>query len=74
MYTLTEQILCKMARGTIEQEINDHIEDQKEEFLSEGMSQTEAEEAAVAKEEAEAQAAEATAQSVAPPQEVLEFD
>lgn len=47
MYTLTEQIRCKMARGTIEQEINDHIEDQKEEFLSEGMSQKEAEEAAV---------------------------
>ena len=47
MYTLTEQIRCKMARGTIEQEINDHIEDQKAEFLSEGMSQTEAEEAAV---------------------------
>ena len=47
MHTLTEQIRCKMARGTIEQEINDHIEDQKEEFLSEGMSQTEAEEAAV---------------------------
>ena len=34
-------------RETIEQEINDHIEDQKAEFLSEGMSQTEAEEAAV---------------------------
>lgn len=47
LYTLTEQIRCKMARGTIEQEINDHIEDQKAEFLSEGMSQTEAEEAAV---------------------------
>ena len=47
MHTLTEQIRCKMARGTIEQEINDHIEDQKAEFLSEGMSQTEAEEAAV---------------------------
>ena len=47
LHTLTEQIRCKMARGTIEQEINDHIEDQKEEFLSEGMSQTEAEEAAV---------------------------
>lgn len=47
LYTLTEQIRCKMARGTIEQEINDHIEDQKTEFLSEGMSQTEAEEAAV---------------------------
>ena len=40
LYTLTEQIRCKMARGTIEQEINDHIEDQKAEFLSEGMSQT----------------------------------
>lgn len=47
LYTLTGQIRCKMARGTIEQEINDHIEDQKAEFLSEGMSQTEAEEAAV---------------------------
>ena len=47
LHTLTEQIRCKMARGTIEKEINDHIEDQKEEFLGEGMSQTEAEEAAV---------------------------
>ena len=47
MYTLTEQIRCKMARGTIEQEINDHIEDQKAEFLGEGMGQTEAEEAAI---------------------------
>ena len=46
LHTLTEQIRCKMARGTIEQEINDHIEDQKAEFLSEGMSQTEAEDAA----------------------------
>ena len=27
LHTLTEQIRCKMARGTIEQEINDHIED-----------------------------------------------
>ena len=73
MYTLTEQIRCKMARGTIEQEINDHIEDQKEEFLSEGMSQTEAEEAAVAKAEAEAQAAEAAARSVASGQEVIDY-
>ena len=47
LHTLTEQIRCKMARGTIEQEINDHIEDQKAEFLGEGMSQAEAEEAAV---------------------------
>ncbi|MGN9058585.1 permease prefix domain 1-containing protein [Mediterraneibacter faecis] len=47
LHTLTEQIRCKMARGIIEQEINDHIEDQKAEFVSEGMSQTEAEEAAV---------------------------
>ena len=45
LHTLTEQIRCKMARGTIEQEINDHIEDQKAEFLSEGMSQTEGEDA-----------------------------
>ena len=73
LHTLTEQIRCKMARGTIEQEINDHIEDQKEEFLSEGMSQTEAEEAAVAKAEAEAQAAEAAAQSVASGQEVIDY-
>ena len=47
LHILTEQIRCKMARGTIEQEINDHIEDQKAEFLGEGMGQTEAEEAAV---------------------------
>ena len=32
LHILTEQIRCKMARGTIEQEINDHIEDQKAEF------------------------------------------
>ena len=37
LHILTEQIRCKMARGTIEQEINDHIEDQKAEFLGEGM-------------------------------------
>ena len=47
LHTLTEQIRCKMARGAVEQEINDHIEDQKAEFLCEGMSQKEAEEAAV---------------------------
>ena len=75
LYTLTEQIRCKMARGTIEQEINDHIEDQKEEFLSEGMSQTEAEEAAVAKAEAEAQAEEAAVREMGDPVEVgLEMD
>ena len=38
LHILTEQIRCKMARGTIEQEINDHIEDQKAEFLGEGRS------------------------------------
>ena len=47
LYTLTAQIRCKMARGTIEQEINDHIEDEKAEFLSEGMRQPGAGEAAV---------------------------
>ena len=47
LHILTEQIRCKMARATIEQEINDHIEDQKAEFLGEGMGQTEAEEAAI---------------------------
>ena len=47
LHILTEQIRCKMARGTIEQEINDHIEDQKAEFRGEGMGQTEAEEAAI---------------------------
>ena len=47
LHTLTDQIRCKMARGAVEQEINDHIEDQKSEYMSEGMSQKEAEEAAV---------------------------
>ena len=44
---LTDQIRCKMARGAVREEIRCHIEDQTAAFLSEGMEQAEAEEAAV---------------------------
>lgn len=44
---LTEQIRCRMARGAVREEFLCHIEDQKAAFLSEGMEQAEAEEAAV---------------------------
>lgn len=46
--SLTEQIRCKMARETVQEEIRGHIEDQMEAFLDEGMSREEAENAAVA--------------------------
>ena len=45
--TLTEQIRCKMAREAVRDELLCHIEDQKAAFISEGMEQDEAEEAAV---------------------------
>ena len=45
--TLTDQIRCKMAREVVRDELLAHIEDQKAAFLSEGMEQEEAEEAAV---------------------------
>ena len=45
--TLTEQIRCKMVRGTIKKEINNHIEDQKAVFVSKGMDETAAEKAAI---------------------------
>ena len=45
--TITEQIRCEKAREGIAKELNGHIEDQKETFLKEGMTETEAEEAAV---------------------------
>lgn len=44
---VTEQIRCKMARGAVWEEMQCHIEDQKEAFIVEGMSEEEAEEAAV---------------------------
>lgn len=44
---LTEQIRCKKARGAVSEEIKGHIEEQKIEFMSEGMESREAEEAAV---------------------------
>ena len=44
---LTDQIRCKMARKAVREEIRCHIEDQTAAFLSEGMEQAEAEEAAV---------------------------
>lgn len=45
--TLTDQIRCKMAREAVRDELLAHIEDQKTAYLSEGMEQEEAEEAAV---------------------------
>lgn len=45
--TLTDQIRCKMAREAVRDELLAHIEDQKAAFISEGMEQEEAEEAAV---------------------------
>ena len=45
--TLTEQIRCKMAREAVRDELLCHIEDQKAAFISEGIEQDEAEEAAV---------------------------
>ena len=44
---LTEQIRSKKARGAVSEEIRGHIEEQKAEFMSEGMERREAEEAAV---------------------------
>ena len=45
--TLTDQIRCKMAREAVRDELLCHIEDQKAAFISEGMEQDEAEDAAV---------------------------
>ena len=45
--TLTDQIRCKMAREAVRDELLCYIEDQKAAFISEGMEQDEAEEAAV---------------------------
>lgn len=44
---LTEQIRCKKARPAVCTEIRTHIEDQKSAFMAEGLSETEAEAAAV---------------------------
>lgn len=47
MDVLTEQIRCKRALPLVTKEIEAHIDDQKAEFLAEGMMDAEAEEAAV---------------------------
>lgn len=44
---LTGQIRCRLARDPIREELQMHIEDQKNAYLEEGMTETEAEEAAV---------------------------
>ena len=45
---VTEQIRCKRARGAVQEELQQHMEDQKNAFLVEGMEVQEAEAAAVA--------------------------
>ena len=40
---LTEQIRCKKARLMIEEEYQAHIDDQKLDFMAQGMSEAEAE-------------------------------
>lgn len=47
METLLAQIREKRAAGIVRREVEDHIEDQKETYLMEGMTETEAEEKAV---------------------------
>lgn len=42
-----DQIRCEKAKEGVKRELQDHIDDQKEAFLREGMTETEAEEAAV---------------------------
>lgn len=44
---VTEQIRCKKARGTVAEELRQHMEDQKAAFLAEGMDARDAEAAAV---------------------------
>lgn len=44
---LTEQIRCKKARGAVREELEAHMEDQKEAFMENGMKSEEAEERAV---------------------------
>ena len=45
--TVTEQIRCKRALPLVTKELEDHIEDQKSDYMAEGMNPSEAEEAAV---------------------------
>ena len=44
---VTEQMRCKRAIEAVRKEIQDHIEDQADAFIAEGMKREEAEEAAV---------------------------
>ena len=46
--SLSEQIRCKRAIPYVTKELEDHIEDQKEYFIAQGIEETEAEEMAVA--------------------------
>lgn len=45
--TVTDQIRCKRALPLVTKELEDHIEDQKCDYMTEGMEPSEAEEAAV---------------------------
>ena len=45
--TLTGQIRCKLARDPIREELRCHMEDQRDAYMEEGMTEEEAEEAAV---------------------------
>lgn len=44
---LTDQIRCKLARDPIHEELRCHMEDQRDAYMEEGMTEEEAEEAAV---------------------------
>ena len=44
--TVTDQIRCKRALPLVTKELEDHIEDQKCDYMTEGMKPSEAEEAA----------------------------
>ena len=44
---LTDQIRCKLARDPIREELRCHMEDQRDAYMEEGMTEEEAEEAAV---------------------------
>lgn len=45
--TVTDQIRCKRALPLVTKELEDHIEDQKCDYMTEGMEPSEAEKAAV---------------------------
>ena len=61
--SLSEQIRCKRAIPYVTKELEDHIEDQKEYFIAQGIEETEAEDT----EEAETAGAEVTPTEKAEP-------